>query len=194
MRVWVAMIVLVLCNVAAAEPRASVGFRATWNTDASPPPWLMTGGQWGLRLRGTTWLMLDGDGMRGEKLEHVDGSASQRTFLVLGLGLTTDVIAQGRNALRVLGGGGVVVELAHERMLGTWDTADVATRPLGYVGAAFEHRFPQFWVEKRKKWMGGGEMGVEVRAVRLFGDGAMTPAPGIAATSMQASLQMSAYF
>src|SRR5678815_3212035 len=118
--------IVVLCGVAYAEPSGSVGLRTTWNTQLSPPPWIMTGGQWGVRITGGTWLRLDADGMRGEQYERHDlfDSASRRTMIAAGLGPVTDVATSGNNALRALAGMGVAVEWSHERMLGFWTIED----------------------------------------------------------------------
>src|SRR5262245_33842407 len=94
-------IVAALGGMAAAEPRGSYGLRSTWNTQLSPPYWLFTGGQWGVRLAGRTWLVLDADGMRGKDHEHHDmfGFASARSLMTFGLGPRTDLVTEGKNAL-----------------------------------------------------------------------------------------------
>lgn len=177
-------LIAALGGTAAAEPRGSYGLRTSWNTQLSPPPWLFTGGQWGVRLTGATWLVLDAEGLRGKEHEHHDMFllASSRSLMTFSLGPRTDVVEYGGNALCVRAGLGLAVEWTHLRLLGKWFTDDTAWRPLAFAAAAFEHRFA-----KR------GAIAIEVRAVRLFGDDAASMAPALDRTAAQLTLEMTGY-
>ncbi len=178
-------IIAALGGAAAAEPRGSAGFRTTWNTQLRPAwPWPLTGGQWGLRLAGHTWLVLDADGMRGKEHENGDlfRTASSRSLLMFGLGPRTDLVEHAGNALCVRAGAGLAVELAHERLLGKWLSGDDSWRPMIFAAAAFEHRFGT-----------DGAIAVELRGVRLFGDSAPSMAPALDRTSAQVTVEMSGY-
>jgi hypothetical protein len=177
-------IVAALGGAAAAEPRGSYGLRTTWNPQRSPPHWLFTGGQWGVRLTGATWLVLDADGFRGTEHEHHDMFllASSRSLMTFSLGPRTDLVEHAGNALCVRAGAGLAVELSHARVLGKWLSDDTAWRPLVFGAAAFEHRFGR-----------RGALALELRAVRLFGSDAGSMAPPLDRTSAQLTLEMTGY-
>ena len=179
-----AAIIAALGGAAAAEPCGSYGLRTTWNPQLSPPHWLFTGGQWGVRLAGSTWLVLDADGMRGKEHEHHDmfRLASKRTMMTFSLGPRTDLVEHAGNALCVRAGAGLAVELPHLRVLGLWTSGDIAWRPMVFAAAAAEHRFG-----KR------GALALELRAVRLFGDAAASMAPALDRTAAQLTLEMTAF-
>lgn len=189
MRVMIVVAMLGGGSVAAAEPRWSVGLRTTWNSQLAPPPWLLTGGQWGVRVGRGTWLVLDADGGRGAVIEQHDllDAAASRTMIAAGLGLARDVWTRGRNAVRLLAGVGEAWEMAHVRELGMWVDGDETVRPFAFAGAALEHHFIVDATDH-------GVIGLEVRGVRLAGEGPMSNAPPLAPWSAQATLELTAYF
>jgi len=134
-----------------------------------------------VRLAGSTWLVLDADGMRARQHEPHDmfQSASARTLMTFSLGPRTDLVVAGRNALCARGGAGLAVEWAHLRVLGTWATADVAWRPLVFAAVTAERRFPRG--------------ALELRGVQLLGEDASSMAPALDRTAAQLAVELTAW-
>lgn len=189
-----------LCFAGAARaetPTWTLGPHVALRTNMHPPPWLVTGGHLRLRVASRVSLGFDGDGWTGDTASGLDVVAWEyrRSLLTYTLGAAFHPWTTRTIDTRLGAGFGVGFEQESSRApaagIDDWLSDDSSWRPVVFVGAAFEHRWPvREPFSGGRAWLG---FGIEARGSGLFGDGPMSPAPALDRYAAQLTLEVSAY-